>query len=187
MALNKYQATDFVFMNQFVVHTPGWLLTGYGWKGDNNQFHDGTIFNDAANWCYLGWKSSLGAGETIMAKTHFEEWLWDLACAEIKHIHINNQVFTADVFPTDCTEKHQSQSFSGVGTHHQNAHASCTWHERSCYMFHFIGPNMVLTIWHYGHLLSSMLPGCTIENLAELQGLLHLRCSWRLILIIKIL
>ena len=36
-------------------------------------------------------------------------------------------------------------------------------------MFHFIGLNMVLIILHYGHLLSSMLPGCTIRYLVEQQ------------------
>ena len=61
-----------------------------------------------------------------MAKTCFEEWLWDLACAEIKHIHKNNGVFTADVFQVDCTEKHQSQRFSGICAYHQNAHAEHT-------------------------------------------------------------
>ena len=46
-----------------------------------------------------------------MAKTRFEEWLWDLACAEIKHIYSDNDVFIADVFNDDCIAKHQSQSF----------------------------------------------------------------------------
>ena len=56
-----------------------------------------------------------------MAKTHFEEWLWDLACAKIKHIH--NSSFITDVFNDDCIAKHQSQSFSGVCAQYQNAHA----------------------------------------------------------------
>ena len=53
-----------------------------------------------------------------MTKTCFEEQLWDLACEEIKHIHSDNGVFTAYVFNDDCIEKHQSQSFSGVGAHY---------------------------------------------------------------------
>ena len=32
-------------------------------------------------------------------------------------------MFTADVFQEDCAQKHQSQSFSGIGTHSPNAHA----------------------------------------------------------------
>ena len=35
---------------------------------------------------------SLHAGEIIMAKTCFKEWLWDLACIEIKHIWSDNGV-----------------------------------------------------------------------------------------------
>ena len=58
-----------------------------------------------------------------MAKTHLEERLWDLACTKIKHIHSCNSVISADALHEDCTEKHQSQSFSGLGAHHQNAHA----------------------------------------------------------------
>ena len=57
-----------------------------------------------------------------MAKSHFEEWLWNLACAEIKHIHSDNGVFISDVLHIDCVEAHQSQSFSGIDAHHQNAH-----------------------------------------------------------------
>ena len=41
---------------------------------------------------------SFGAGETIMAKTCFEEWLCDVACAEIKQMYSDNGMFVADVF-----------------------------------------------------------------------------------------
>jgi hypothetical protein len=58
-----------------------------------------------------------------MAKTQFEEWLWELACAEVKHFHGDNGIFQADEFKSDCSEKLQKQSFSGVGAQHQNARA----------------------------------------------------------------
>ena len=45
---------------------------------------------------------SLGTGKAIMAKTCFEGWLWDLTCAEIKHIQSDKGFFAA------CAEKHQS-------------------------------------------------------------------------------
>ena len=32
-------------------------------------------------------------------------------------------MIAADVFQANCAEKQQSPSFSGVGAHHQNAHA----------------------------------------------------------------
>ena len=97
-------------MDQLFVSTPGQLLTCYGQEGENNWFYGGTIFTVTATGAiWVENQISLGAGETIMAKTYFEEWLWDLACAGIKHIHSNNGVFTADDFQTDSTEKYQSQ------------------------------------------------------------------------------
>ena len=63
------------------------MLTGYGKEGGHNCSHGGTIFNDAAT--SVIWVENqvfLGAGETVMAKTCFEEWLMDLAHAGIKHI-----------------------------------------------------------------------------------------------------
>ena len=122
--MDKYLAGDSVSMDQFVVSTPGQLQTGYRWEGDNNRFHGGTILNDAAtDAIWVENQVFLGAGETIMAKTCFEEWLWHLACAEIKHIHSDNGVFYTDVFHANYVEKYQSQSFSGVGAHYQSAHA----------------------------------------------------------------
>ena len=66
---------------------------------------------------------SLGAGETILSKVKFEEWLWEQAAAEIRHLHSDNGIFTSDVFRTDCDDKGQTQSFSAVGAQHQNAMA----------------------------------------------------------------
>ncbi len=58
-----------------------------------------------------------------MSKMHFEEWLWEIAAAEISHLHSDNGIFTADMFCADCKMKNQTQSFSGVGAKHQNAMA----------------------------------------------------------------
>ena len=44
-----------------------------------------------------------------MSKVRFEEWFWEMAAAEIKHLHSDNGVFTADMFRDDCKMKHQSQ------------------------------------------------------------------------------
>ena len=54
--------------------------------------------------------SSLGAGETIMSKMHFEEWLWEMAAAEISHLHSDNGIFTADMFCDDCKMNEESDS-----------------------------------------------------------------------------
>ncbi len=56
-----------------------------------------------------------------MAKERFEQWLWELAAAEIHHLHSDNGIFNTELFVKDCKNKFQTQSFSRVGAHHQNA------------------------------------------------------------------
>ena len=65
----------------------------------------------------------MGSGETITSKAHFKEWLWELACVEIRHYQSDNGVFTSEDIQKYCNDKNQEQWFSGVGAHHQNAHA----------------------------------------------------------------
>ena len=97
---------------------------GYGHESADRCFQDGTIYNDAASG--LIWvenQVSLGANETVMGKSCFEQWLWDMAYTEVKHYHGNNGIFSAEEYCLECKEKGQSQSFSGVGAQHQNARA----------------------------------------------------------------
>ena len=77
-------------------------------EGDDDQFQGGTILDDTATGAICVKNHiSLGAGETIMTKTHFEEWSWDLTCAEIKHIHSEHGMSTAFDFQVDCAKKHK--------------------------------------------------------------------------------
>ncbi len=69
-------AGDFVSTDQFICRTPGCLPEGYGHESADRCFQDGTIYNDAASG--LIWvenQVSLGANETVMGKSHFEQWL----------------------------------------------------------------------------------------------------------------
>ncbi len=85
------------------------------------QFHDGTLFhNDDTGIIWAENSVFLGAGETQMGKGHFEQWLWELAAAEIHHLHRDNRIFNAELFVEDCKNMFQMQSFSGVGAHHHN-------------------------------------------------------------------
>eukprot|EP00804_Cyclotella_cryptica_P022545 CCRYP_009449-RA/>CCRYP_009449-RA protein AED:0.37 eAED:-0.02 QI:0/0/0/1/0/0/2/0/345 len=121
LSRDRYEGGDFVSADQFVVNTPGRLLSGFGREDDRYRFHGGTIFKDAATGIiWVECQVSLGAGKTVLSKARFEEWLWEMAATEIKHLHSDNGVFTADTFRDDCRTKHQSQSFSGVGAKHQN-------------------------------------------------------------------
>jgi hypothetical protein len=124
LSANQYQVGDLVSMDQFVSGTPGLLFSGYGREAQHNQFHGGTILNDAASGAVrVEHQVSLGAGETICAREQFEEWLYELSCVDVAGYHSDNGVFTAAEFQEDCKLKHQQQTFSGVGAKHQNGHA----------------------------------------------------------------
>ena len=134
LKFNKYEPGDKIFTDQFNVHTPGRQLTGYGREGANQGLHGGTLYTDAAsNFVYVECQSSMGAGETVMGKTRFEQLCWNLAGVKVKNYHSDNGVYDATTFWNDCLAKDQSQSFSGVGAKHQNAVAErniqtiCYW------------------------------------------------------------
>eukprot|EP00804_Cyclotella_cryptica_P030037 CCRYP_016933-RA/>CCRYP_016933-RA protein AED:0.63 eAED:0.45 QI:0/0/0/0.5/1/1/2/0/311 len=119
LSRDRYEAGDFVSADQFAVKTPGRMLSGFGREDDRNKFHGGTIFQDAGTGIiWVECQVSLGAGKTVMSKVRFEERFWEMAAAEIRHLHSDNGVFTADMFRADCKMKHQSQSFSGVDAKH---------------------------------------------------------------------
>lgn len=124
---DKYEPGEFISSDQFVVHTAGRKAKGYGREGPHNCYHGGTIYQDAASRLVkVQNQVSLGASETVMGKAAFEDWIWNLAGALAKHYHSDNGIFQADLFKADCKEKKQTQSYSGVGAKHQNAHAERT-------------------------------------------------------------
>jgi hypothetical protein len=121
---NRYEVGDFVSTDQLFCKTPGRLPEGSGCESKERRFQGGTIYNDAALDLFgLKIKFLLGANEMVMGKAHFEQWLWDMAYAKVKHYHDNNGMFSAEEYRQECMDKGQSQSFSGVGAQHQNARA----------------------------------------------------------------
>ena len=42
---------------------------------------------------------------------------------DVKHFHGDNGIFSSEEYRLECSEKKQSQSFSGVGAQHQNSKA----------------------------------------------------------------
>jgi hypothetical protein len=86
LSRDRYEVGDFVSIDQFICKTPGWLPKGYGHDTADRCFQGGTIYNDAASG--LIWvenQVSIGANETVMGKSCFEQWLWDMAYTEVKH------------------------------------------------------------------------------------------------------
>lgn len=124
LSREKLEVGDCVAMDQYVMSTPGRLPTGYGRESTASSLHGGTIFHDAASKAiYVSNQSLLTAPETILSKNRFEQWLWDLAVAKVKHYRSDNGVFKAADFKAACEEEGQTQSFSGVSAQHQNAEA----------------------------------------------------------------
>lgn len=52
-------------------------------------------------------------------KEHFKKWLFEQACAPVKHYHSGNGIFTSDMFAVNCKKKEQTRSFYGIGAQHQ--------------------------------------------------------------------
>jgi hypothetical protein len=124
LSRDQYEVGDFVSTDQFICRTPGRLPDGYGRESADRRFQGGTIYNDAASG--LIWVENqvlLGANETVMGKSCFEQWLWDMAYAKVKRYHGDNGIFSAEEYCQECLDKRQTQSFSGVGAQHQNARA----------------------------------------------------------------
>jgi hypothetical protein len=76
---NQYEPGNKVSADQFAVHTPGHRLDGYDRDGPERSLHGGTLYTDAAsNFVYVECQTSMGAGETVMGKTRFEQMCWNL-------------------------------------------------------------------------------------------------------------
>jgi hypothetical protein len=95
------------------------LPEGCGRESKERRFQGGTIYTDAAlGLIWVENQVSLGADETVMGKACFEQLLWDMAYAKVKHYHGNNGIFSVEEYRQECMDKGQSQSFSGVGAQH---------------------------------------------------------------------
>ncbi len=100
------------------------MSEGYGHKSKERHLKGGAIYYNAAlGLIWVENQVSFGANETVMGKACFEQWLWDMAYAKVKHYHGNNGIFSAEEYRQECMDKEQSQSFSGIGAQHQNAWA----------------------------------------------------------------
>ena len=121
LARDQYEPGDTIATDHFVVNTAGRLLKGYGQETSHNCFYGGTLFQDTvSNLVWVQPQMSQGAGKTVIGKLSFEDWIWNLAGVLANNYHSDNGIFVFDQFCSNCRQKRQSQSFSGVGKHHQN-------------------------------------------------------------------
>jgi hypothetical protein len=64
--------------------------------------------NDAAlGFIWVENQVSLGANETVMGKACFEQWLWVMAYAKVKHYHGDNGNVSAEEYCQECMDKGQ--------------------------------------------------------------------------------
>ena len=93
------------------------MSEGYGHESADCHFQGGTIYNDAAsNLILVENQVLLGANEMVMGKSHFEQWLGDMAYAKVKYYHGNNGIFSVEEYHQECLDKRQTQSFSAVAS-----------------------------------------------------------------------
>ena len=92
-----YEPGDSIATDQFVVKTPRHLIKGYGRDAAHNCFHDGTHFQDAvSNLVRVQPQVSNYAGETVVSKSSFEDWIWNLAGVLAKNYHSDNGIFISN-------------------------------------------------------------------------------------------
>ncbi len=130
------------------------LPSGYGRERNETMFHGDMIFWDAASKIiHVENQVSHGAGETLASKESFEQCLWEISRARVKHFHSNTTkrltlliLFASAEFHEQFKEDQQSQSFSGVGAQHQKAEA-----ERSIRMVLYMACSFMIHVaLHWG-------------------------------------
>ena len=99
---------------------PGRLPHTAGKEKSDIQYAGGAIFVDVATrLVFIHHQPNLTAAFAVISKHAFERFA-DGFGITIKEYLSDNQPFSADLFRQDCTNQNQSQSFSGVGSQHQN-------------------------------------------------------------------
>jgi hypothetical protein len=83
--------------------TPSRLPEGYGCESKDCHFWWVAIYNDAA-WGIIWVENQVlfGANQTVMGKACFEQRLWDMTYAKVKHYYRNNGFFfSAEEYPQE--------------------------------------------------------------------------------------
>ena len=124
LSRDMYEPGDSIFTDHFLVKTPGRLIKGYGRDATHNCFHGGILFQDAAsNLARVQPQVSNGAGETVVGKSSFEDWILNLAGCWLRTTTLTMVCLFWFFSRSDCQQKKQSQTFSGAGATHENGKA----------------------------------------------------------------
>ena len=106
---------------QFLINIPGRFITGYGRESSYFIFYGVNFYNDATTGIiWIENQVSLGSSETVLVEESFVKCLWGQACVNMSPMNSDNSIFASDPFRLECDNKHQDQSFYGVGAKHHN-------------------------------------------------------------------
>ena len=109
-----------VSTDQFVSSVPGRLPHTFGKEKKHEQFTGGTVFIDEASaFFFVQNQVSLGAAETLRAKTRFEREALRHGIM-VRGYRGDNGVYKSQAFRASCKTMNQTLEFSGVGAHHHN-------------------------------------------------------------------
>ena len=114
------QPGQLVATDQYVCKLRGRLLNSRGSTPEHEKYGGGTIFVDVATGkVSVHHQVSLGASETIQAKTNFERDALSAGVLIADYLS-DNGIYTSAEFTRELQKKGQGLRRSGVGAHHQN-------------------------------------------------------------------
>lgn len=90
LSWDKYEAGDFVSMDQFIVKTPGRLLEGFGQEGANNRFHGVVLSSMMLLLVFCGLRIKL---VLVLAKPSLLKNLLSSGC--VRQLELKSSISTA--------------------------------------------------------------------------------------------
>jgi hypothetical protein len=106
-------------VDQIVSTQPGLIPQMADFPTSNGIWGTMIFCNHVTNFVYVCLMRNFTLAETLLAKRAYEKVLAQAGCTA-KHYHANYGRFSDEGFHQDITDKGQSITFCGVGTHHQN-------------------------------------------------------------------
>ena len=121
LSRDKYMPGDLVSLDTVDAGYEGRSFAG---RGASVGYRYVTIFHDAGSGVIKVYpQHSASAAETVMSKRKFEDFMWMMGGHVVKKYHSDQGIFTSSQFRSDCEDRFQTQTFSGVGAKFQNANA----------------------------------------------------------------
>ena len=115
-----------MFTDQLESRVRGRLLHTAGREQESNKFCGSSVFVDAASgYVHIEHQVSLGATDSINAKSSFERMVRDLGVS-VSQYHADNGIYNSKAYVQDLIDNQQDIRYSGVGAKWQNGVAEGT-------------------------------------------------------------